>query len=68
MEAPDADSLNVPGLGFLLTFVALAILSIWIWQRRRSVYLLDFQVYKPPDRYLPMQWHLVAHCCVVMQM
>ena len=50
MEVPAADWLDVPGLGFYWMFVAMAMVVIWTWQRRRSTYLLDFQVYKPPDR------------------
>ena len=50
MEVSAADWLSVPGLSFYWTFAAVVIFFVWTWQRRRSTYLLDFQVYKPPDR------------------
>lgn len=33
--------------------MAFFLLILWVWQRNRPVYLLDFHVYKPPDRFPP---------------
>ena len=33
----------------------------WVWNRKLPVYLLDFQVYKPPDRSVT-ESEMLANC------
>ena len=53
----DQDTIRTLHLILASLFVILLLLLLWTWKTSRGVYLLDFQVYRPPDRYSP--W--IAH-------
>ena len=46
----DQDWVRIPYTGLLCILVLVPLL--WRWKWKLPVYLLDFQVYKPPDRYV----------------
>ena len=49
--AKDQDWVRSPHIAFVCILILLIHLW-WVWKRKLPVYLLEFQVYEPPDRFV----------------